>query len=127
MKKLTAFFGKHRFWVAPGVMLAIALAVFFQPRINANKQYAISDKQTAIQAAEGIGVESAGDEAAVTAPAPSTRGWVIEIEGYHFHNSASELAVESCKPRGDVLEDHVLKTMVHKLETGTVLLPLVAP
>ena len=44
-------------------------------------------------------------------------GWVIQINGYHYHNGR-EYAADS-----DELEDFVLKTLIHRLETGSVTLP----
>ncbi len=46
------------------------------------------------------------------------KAWVIELEGYHYHN-ADEYAAT-----GDFREDYVLKTLVHRLETGSVKLPV---
>ncbi len=45
-------------------------------------------------------------------------GWVIQINGYHYHNG-KEYAGTS-----DEQEDFVLKTLIHRLETGSVKLPL---
>ena len=83
-------------------------------------------------AADGSGEFLAGEEGGVTGPSPQGKGWVIEIEGYHFHNSAPDEDPDHpdkyrhYRQDGDELEDYVLKTLVHKLETGTVLLPLLS-
>ncbi len=44
-------------------------------------------------------------------------GWVIQINGYHYHNGREYAGT------GDELEDFVLKTLIHRLETGSVKLP----
>ncbi len=48
----------------------------------------------------------------------STAGWVIELTGHHYHNGKEYAAT------GDQREDYVLKTLIHRLETGSVTLPL---
>lgn len=45
-------------------------------------------------------------------------GWVIQIDGFHYHNG-SEYA-----PDADEQEDFVLKTLIHRLETGSIKLPV---
>ncbi len=44
-------------------------------------------------------------------------GWVFQINGYHYHNG-KQYAESS-----DELEEFVLKTLIHRLETGSVTLP----
>ncbi len=44
-------------------------------------------------------------------------GWVIQIDGFHYHNGQRYAAT------GDERRDYVLKTLVHTLETGSVTLP----
>ncbi len=53
----------------------------------------------------------------VSAEGGESPGWVIQINGYHYHNGR-EYAANS-----DELEDFVLKTLIHRLETGSVKLP----
>lgn len=48
----------------------------------------------------------------------SNAGWVIQLDGYHYHNGKEYAAT------GDEREDYVLKTLIHRLETGSVKLPL---
>lgn len=46
-------------------------------------------------------------------------GWVVQFKGYTYHNGRKEY-----RDGGDEWEDFVLKTFVHKLETGSVVLPI---
>ncbi len=48
----------------------------------------------------------------------SNAGWVIQINGYHYHNGQEYIA------DADEQEDFVLKTLIHRLETGSVKLPV---
>lgn len=57
------------------------------------------------------------DTAATTTEGGDTPGWVIQINGYHYHNGREYAGA------GDELEDFVLKTLIHRLETGSVTLP----
>ncbi len=56
-------------------------------------------------------------EASISTEGAELPGWVIQINGYHYHNGR-EYAADS-----DELEDFVLKTLIHRLETGSVKLP----
>jgi type IV pilus assembly protein PilM len=69
--------------------------------------------------AEG-GTEPAPAAAASDAEGEDTMGlpgWVFQINGYHYHNG-KEYAGTS-----DELEEFVLKTLIHRLETGSIRLP----
>ncbi len=46
------------------------------------------------------------------------KAWVIQIDGYHYHNGEQYAAT------GDELEEFVLKTLVRELETGSISLPI---
>ncbi|RMF43510.1 MAG: pilus assembly protein PilM [Planctomycetota bacterium] len=46
------------------------------------------------------------------------KAWVIQLNGYHYHNGREYAAT------GDELEDFVLKTLIHEIETGSVELPV---
>jgi type IV pilus assembly protein PilM len=84
------------------------------------------------EAGDGEGGDAAtGDEAADTAAADTTTtdtttaegetsnaGWVIQINGYHYHNGQEYIA------DADEQEDFVLKTLIQRLETGSVKLPV---
>lgn len=61
---------------------------------------------------------AAADTATAAGGDESTAGWVIQLDGYHYHNG------KEYAPTGDELEDYVLKTLIHRLETGSVKLPL---
>lgn len=68
------------------------------------------------------GMDAAADAGATAEPAAAgeegNAGWVIQIDGYHYHNDPAYAAT------GDELEEFVLKTLVHELETGSVMLPV---
>jgi type IV pilus assembly protein PilM len=70
--------------------------------------------QPAPGAAPGAGGAPAGDAAAASAaPALTGPGWIIELHGYHFHNS-------------DVYDEglqFIQHTLIHELEQGKVKLP----
>ena len=81
-----------------------------------------------VVAAETAEGDAASTEAAPAADAAATTtegsteggetpGWVIQINGYHYHNGREYAGA------GDELEDFVLKTLIHRLETGSVKLP----
>jgi type IV pilus assembly protein PilM len=53
------------------------------------------------------------------APAASAGGWIIEMRGYHFHNSLSDPKVNV----GDEGEEFVTSTFIRALQTGKVKLP----
>ncbi|MEZ6134357.1 MAG: pilus assembly protein PilM [Pirellulaceae bacterium] len=65
------------------------------------------------------GEEAAAEPAAATETAEiTTSGWVIQIKGYHFHNDFAYAET------GDERKDFVLKTLIHRLETGSAKLPI---
>lgn len=70
--------------------------------------------------AEDSTVEASSTETSVdTADGDeSTAGWVIQLDGYHYHNG------KKYAETADEREDFVLKTLVHELETGSAVLPL---
>ncbi len=89
-----------------------------------------SDKKSRLGRLGLLTIEEETADGAVEAPAEETpaastggegdeskAGWVIQIKGYHYHNDYSYAAT------GDEREDYVLKTLVHRLETGSALLP----
>jgi type IV pilus assembly protein PilM len=45
-------------------------------------------------------------------------GWVIQVDGYHYHNGKEYAAT------GDELEEFILKRLVHEFETGSIKLPV---
>ncbi len=56
-------------------------------------------------------------------------GWVIQINGYHYHNEPpDEIKAKDrtfdYRNSSDEEEDFVLKRLIHKLETGSVKLPI---
>ncbi len=51
-------------------------------------------------------------------PLEFNKGWVIQIDGYHYHNDPSYSAT------GDQQERYVLKTLIRELEEGSVELPI---
>lgn len=51
-------------------------------------------------------------------------GWIIQIDGYHFHNDDKE-GSKGYRKTGDELQGYVLKRLVHRLETGSATLPVV--
>ncbi len=60
---------------------------------------------------------SSSDASADSGDAMSKPGWVIQLNGYHYHNG-KKYAQDS-----DELRDFVLKRLIHRLETGSVKLP----
>jgi len=50
-------------------------------------------------------------------------GWIIQIDGYHYHNDDKE-GSKGYRTTGDELQGYVLKRLVHRLETGTAKLPV---
>jgi hypothetical protein len=78
-------------------------------------------------AAEGEGTEStttteapATGDASVTGTEGATNaGWVFELEAYHFHNGKPEY-----RNNGDEQDGFVLKRLIHRLEEGSVKLPV---
>jgi type IV pilus assembly protein PilM len=69
---------------------------------------------------------TAGDPAAAAGEAgpagPTGPGWVIEIEGYHFHNELPDTPPNQ-RNIGDESEDFVLNTFCRYLQLGSVELP----
>ncbi len=57
------------------------------------------------------------DASAESGDAMSQPGWVIQLNGYHYHNG------KEYAPDSDELRDFVLKRLIHRLETGSVMLP----
>lgn len=53
-------------------------------------------------------------------------GWVIQLNGYHYHNQPPDTVKDKVDYRTtfDEEEDFVLKRLIHKLETGSVELPI---
>jgi type IV pilus assembly protein PilM len=54
-------------------------------------------------------------------------GWVIQLNGYHYHNEPPDTVKErdfNYRTTFDEEEDFVLKRLIHKLETGSVELPI---
>ena len=54
-------------------------------------------------------------------------GWVIQINGYHYHNEPPDTVKDrdfDYRSTFDEEEDFVLKTLIHKLETGSIELPV---
>ncbi len=78
--------------------------------------------KVAEEGTEGAEGEAASTTAATDSTASSgdesTAGWVIQLDGYHYHNGKEYAAT------GDEREEYVLKTLIHRLETGSVKLPL---
>lgn len=50
-------------------------------------------------------------------------GWVIQIEGYHYHNDDKE-GSRGYRNTGDERQGFLLKRLVHRLETGSAKLPV---
>jgi type IV pilus assembly protein PilM len=68
-----------------------------------------------------MGASDATDQAAdAAAGGPSGEGWVIELRGYHFHNT---LAGDKEGDRSNEGEQFIINTFFKNLETGTVKLP----
>jgi type IV pilus assembly protein PilM len=54
-------------------------------------------------------------------------GWVIQLNGYHYHNEPPDTVKNrdfNYRSSFDEEEDFVLKSLIHKLETGSVELPI---
>ncbi len=107
------------------------IATYFTDRVI--KGY-VEDRQTRMvrlgllpQAADGEegAVEEAVEETAESlAPEAledeeSNRAWVIQLDGYHYHNEG-----EGYAGQGDEMEEFVIKRLVHELETGSAKLPV---
>ncbi len=87
-------------------------------RLGLNLPAATEEGEASAEGAEA----TASTETATTTETSSegggdTPGWVIQINGYHYHNGREYAGT------GDELEDFVLKTLIHRLETGSVKLP----
>lgn len=50
-------------------------------------------------------------------------GWVVQIDGYHYHNDDKD-GSHGYRTTGDEQQGFVLKRLVHRLETGSVELPV---
>jgi type IV pilus assembly protein PilM len=68
-----------------------------------------------------FGTASVGDTAS---EGDGESGWVVQIEGYHFHNDDKE-GSQGYRTTGDELQGFVLKRLVDRLETGSAKLPVV--
>jgi type IV pilus assembly protein PilM len=81
---------------------------------NATVDPALAGAPPAIDPATGQPI----DGAAAGGPALTGGGWIIQMVGYHFHNSLPD------QPRvGDEATQFVIKTFCKELENGTVKLP----
>ena len=78
---------------------------------------ASTDTAVAAPAAAAKGTEASADASADSGDAMSQPGWVIQLNGYHYHNG------KKYNETSDELEDFVLKRLIHRLETGSVKLP----
>ena len=67
--------------------------------------------------AAATGTTASADASADSGDAMSQPGWVIQLNGYHYHNG------KKYNDTSDELEDFVLKRLIHRLETGSVKLP----
>jgi type IV pilus assembly protein PilM len=96
----------------PGAEVANAAAA--APAETAATDTAATDST----AAEGEGAVAGG----LTGP-----GWVIQLNGYHYHNQPPDTVKDKdidYRSTFDEEEDFVLKRLIHKLETGSVELPI---
>lgn len=117
-------------------------------RLNLTETVAPADGAAGADAAAGDGGAAAGaatdaaatDTAATDTTAsdgmggegavpggPTGPGWVIQLNGYHYHNEPPDTVKErdfDYRSSFDEEEDFVLKRLIHKLETGSVELPI---
>ncbi|MFK7736544.1 MAG: type IV pilus assembly protein PilM [Pirellulaceae bacterium] len=77
------------------------------------------DEEAEEEEAEPLTVDSllAVDEEFADEDFPN-RGWVLQLDGYHFHNGREYAAT------GDELEEFVIKRLIYELETGSIDLPV---
>jgi len=71
----------------------------------------------ATDATDAAATDTMTTDAGTSGEGGESSGWVIQFNGYTYHNGR-EYAADS-----DELEDFVLKTLIHRLETGSVKLP----
>ena len=72
---------------------------------------------TAATATASADVSADASASADSGDALAQPGWVIQLNGYHYHNGKEYV------PDSDELRDFVLKRLIHRLETGSVKLP----
>jgi type IV pilus assembly protein PilM len=70
--------------------------------------------------ADSSGFDASGS---MDGEASGESGWVFQIDGYHYHNDDKE-GSRGYRTTGDQLQEFVLKRLVHRLETGSVVLPV---
>lgn len=101
------------------------LSTYFTERVSALYE---EDKKTRLDRLGLLEIPPEGEEGTVAEDAAAetetvdgeegaNAGWVVQIDGYHYHNGQEYAAT------GDELDEYVLKTLVHELETGSVQLP----
>lgn len=85
---------------------------------------AAAEEPAATDSTETTAETAAEDDAAVPGSLTGP-GWVIQLNGYHYHNEPPDTVKDSVNYRNtfDEEEDYVLKRLIHKLETGSVELP----
>lgn len=82
------------------------------------QQYAGGGEGAGASGATGVGPIGAMDVSGVNLPGPTGEGWVVELRGRHFYNSADP------KMRSKTGPAHVRETLLENLEHGVVELPL---
>jgi type IV pilus assembly protein PilM len=67
-------------------------------------------------AADPAATSASGGGEAASGDGPKDAGWIVKIEGYHYHNNSKF-------GNDDIGEEYIRKTLINGLQNGTVTLP----